>query len=118
MPQEIEVWYLLPSVRKELARCFVNDFKLKQKEAADLLGITEAAVSQYLKSKRGTEIKFSKVEKAKIKKAAHSILADRQNVMEYLYSLCSEFRGAPSLCRIHKKYDKNLPKDCKICISK
>ena len=115
MPQEIEVWYLLPSIRKALARSFVHDFKLKQKQAAQLLGITEAAVSQYLKEKRGTELHFTKSEQEKIRSTAKKILNDKANVMKHIYSLCEFFRGTPTLCRIHRKHDKNLPKDCKIC---
>ena len=41
MPQEIEVWYLIPALRKELARIFIKDYGLAQKKAAELLGISE-----------------------------------------------------------------------------
>ena len=56
MPQEIEVWYLIPALRKELARIFIKDYGLAQKKAAELLGISGAAVSQYVKEKRAKEI--------------------------------------------------------------
>ena len=51
MPQEIEVWYIIPAVRRELAKSMVK-IGLKQKQIAVTLGITEAAVSQYLKLDR------------------------------------------------------------------
>ena len=38
MPQEIEVRYILPAIRRELARIFIQDHKLNQKEAAKILG--------------------------------------------------------------------------------
>lgn len=50
---EYVVWHGLPVLRKEIARCMINDFGLNEKEAAEKLGITPAAVSQYLSGKRG-----------------------------------------------------------------
>jgi predicted transcriptional regulator len=47
VPCEIVVWYVLPVVRREIAKSLVSDFGLNQRTAAGKLGITEAAVSQY-----------------------------------------------------------------------
>jgi uncharacterized protein len=51
------MWNGLPVIRKEIAACMINDFGLNQKEAAEKLGITPAAVCQYLSKKRGGKIK-------------------------------------------------------------
>ena len=53
LPQEIEVWYILPSIRKELAVGMMEK-GYKQKHIAKILGITEAAISQYKSSKRAS----------------------------------------------------------------
>ena len=45
LPQEIEVWDILPAIRKAFAKIFVEDFKLSQKKTAELLQLTEPAVS-------------------------------------------------------------------------
>ena len=58
MPQEIEVWYLIPALRREFTRIFIKDYGLTQKQTADILGITEAAISQYLRLKIANQIKF------------------------------------------------------------
>ena len=50
-PQEIEVWYVLPAIRKELV-VTLKEKNLTQKKIAEFLNITEAAVSQYIKQKR------------------------------------------------------------------
>jgi predicted transcriptional regulator len=47
------VWYLLPLIRKEFAKSLIKDHGLTQRKAAEKLGITEAAVSQYILKKRG-----------------------------------------------------------------
>ncbi len=47
------MWSGLPVIRKEIAGSLINDFGLSQKEAAEQLGITPAAVCQYVSNKRG-----------------------------------------------------------------
>ncbi len=63
---------ILPFVRSELARVLVTEYHLSQKKVAEILGVTEAAVSQYLKGKRG-KYKDHRVEKA-IRKVAKKIV--------------------------------------------
>lgn len=52
-PCEFIVWHIIPSVRKELARELVETHNLSQAEVARRLDITDAAISQYFKEKRG-----------------------------------------------------------------
>jgi predicted transcriptional regulator len=52
-PCEFIMWNLHPAIRHGIARSMVNDFGLTQKEAAEKLGITPAAISQYFSDKRG-----------------------------------------------------------------
>ncbi len=47
------MWNGLPVIRKEIAESMINNFGLNQKEAAKKLGVTPAAVCQYLSKKRG-----------------------------------------------------------------
>ena len=115
MPQEIEVWYLIPALRRELARIFVEEYGLKQRKAAECLGITEAAISQYLKSKRGNEIKFSEKAKKDIHEAAKDIIEHKKDIMKELYDLCISIRKSKALCEFHRMLDKKIPKDCNIC---
>lgn len=116
MPQEIEVWYLIPALRRELSQIFIGQYGMSQKDAARLLGITEPAISQYLKAKRGSELKFTKKELAEIKKAAQKIKDDSERSMDHLYQLCVMFRGSKSICDMHRKYDKSVAKGCDICM--
>ena len=53
LPCENIIWYGIPVVRRELAFCLINQFGLSQKDAANKLGITPSAVSQYISKKRG-----------------------------------------------------------------
>jgi len=51
-PCEYLLWHGLPVIRKEIAECMINKHGLSQKEAAEKLGVTPAAISQYLHKKR------------------------------------------------------------------
>lgn len=52
-PCEYMMWNGLPVIRKEIAESMINDFGLNQKQTAQKLGVTPAAVCQYLSKKRG-----------------------------------------------------------------
>ena len=116
MPQEIEVWYLLPALRREVAKSLIKKHKLNQKKVAEILGITEAAISQYLNSKRATEIKFTTKESKEIDKASQEIIKHQEQAMNYMYKLSRLFRGSDVLCRLHKRHDSHIKKDCRLCL--
>ena len=69
MPQELEVWYVLPALRRELAKEMLK-LNLKQAEIARRLSTSRAAITQYIKFKRANEIKFDKETLSQIKKCA------------------------------------------------
>lgn len=51
---------MLPGMRAEMVTRLVNDRGLSQSEAARRLGVTRAAISQYVSRKRGSsEVQFS-----------------------------------------------------------
>ena len=88
MPCEYNVWYVLPGLRKEI----VKEMKkkgLKNKEIANILGLTPSAVSQYLKNKRGKLKGVRKLEQ-EIKKGAERIIEDPRKARAVLCGLCSK----------------------------
>lgn len=50
--QEIETYYLIPAIRRELAKLMIKKGK-SQHEVAEKLRLTKSAVSQYVSGKRG-----------------------------------------------------------------
>jgi predicted transcriptional regulator len=75
-PCEYVLWNLLPAIRSEVARSMLNDFGLSQKDVAEKLEITPAAVCMYLSEKRGkSNIKNKSILK-EIKISAESIIKD------------------------------------------
>jgi len=111
-PQEIEVWYVLPALRKELALA-MKSMGLKQKEISKKLGITESAISQYFRKKRANEVIFNRKIKNKIKDSAKNIIKNKSFVFE-IDRLCRLIKKENVLCSIHKKFC-NVPARCSIC---
>ncbi|MFH1125859.1 MAG: helix-turn-helix domain-containing protein [Candidatus Altiarchaeota archaeon] len=72
LPCEHALWYTLPHIRAEIAKELLRQ-GLSQKEIAEKLGITPAAISQYLHKKRGENMKMSADEKKRIIRAANEI---------------------------------------------
>src|SRR3989344_1606313 len=117
MPQEIEVRYILPAIRRELSRIFIHEHKLNQKEAAKILGLTEAAVSQYKHSKRAKEVVFSNEIISEIKKSAEKVLAEKnskQRLIAEMYRISTLANVKQILCDLHRSQSKELS-NCNIC---
>lgn len=115
MPQEMEVWYLLPALRREIAKILINDYNFTQKKVAGVFGITESAVSQYLKSKRASDLTFSSEDIDGIKKSAKKINNDPQNYSKYLYDLSKKLKGTKGMCELHRKHDPSIGHKCDLC---
>lgn len=60
-PCEVISRYFLPALRSLIAKRLIEDYAFTQVAAAKKLGITQAAISQYLYSKRGAR-KLSQIE--------------------------------------------------------
>ena len=75
-PCEIMVQKVLPAIRAELARVMMIEHNCTQQKVADILGLSRAAVSQYVSEKRGAEIGFSDDTKAVISQFATELLTE------------------------------------------
>ena len=114
-PQEINVWYILPALRRELA-VILKKKKIKQKQIARILGVTEPAVSQYLKNKRARAVHFSKKIKREIDKAAENMVQDKTCHRYELQNLINLIKKSGFLCKIHRKHD-HVPLCCNVCVT-
>lgn len=117
MPQDIEVRYILPAIRRELAKEFIERHKMNQKEAAKLLGMTEAAISQYRHSKRAKEVVFSDEVLKQVRHSAERILGDRKNkqrLVAEIYRISGLTKVRHIICDLHRAQSKEL-RDCSIC---
>jgi len=73
-PCEYMMWNGLPVIRREITEKMINNFGLSQKEAAQKLGVTPAAICQYLSKKRGKQNIIDKVMTEEITISAERII--------------------------------------------
>jgi len=78
LPQEIEVWYIIPAVRRELAKLLTKKHGLSYDKAGEVLGISKAAISQYNKNKRANKIKLHPLVLKQVERSAKVMSKDKQ----------------------------------------
>ncbi|MEE8167312.1 MAG: hypothetical protein V3T58_00365 [Candidatus Hydrothermarchaeales archaeon] len=113
-PCELVVWYVLPSIKSELAKELV-DRGLNQREVSQRLGMTEAAVSQYMKKKRGSKIALKKGVKKAISELAEKIVENKEgNMILDICRICGQVKADRTLCGPHKQHAL-VPEGCDAC---
>ncbi|MEM0067682.1 MAG: transcriptional regulator [Saccharolobus sp.] len=106
LPCEFSAKEILPAIRSIVAQKLIKEKKLSEYRAAALMGVTPAAVSNYLKSKRGRNLRsmLEKDEKfmSLISEVTDKILISNSNINSYYCLLCAESR------KVLNKYGYNL----------
>ncbi|MDY6966038.1 MAG: transcriptional regulator [Halobacteriota archaeon] len=114
-PCEIVIWYILPTIRAELAKELVN-LELSQKATSEKLGITQAAVSQYLGNKRGKDVKLGDDIKEMISDLAKDLVnGDEDDIVPRVCAICAELKKDEKICELHREHDSFLG-DCDACL--
>jgi hypothetical protein len=108
IPCEIVVWYVLPIIRREVANELVNTHHMTQADVARRFGVTDAAISQYLKKKRGDSSMIENMESypiflKNIKESARAIAEDGADFDLELCRLCAVVRSIGLLQDIAKQ---------------
>lgn len=96
MPQEIDVWYILPAIRRELAFALKEE-GMKQKDIAQRMRVTSAAVSQYMNNKRASEIKFNDKIKNEIKLSAKRV-KNGGNAIKEIFDVDKMIKQCKTIC--------------------
>lgn len=104
------VRYILPAIRAQIARKLINEYGLRRSEASKKMGVTPAAVTQYLEGVRG-EIANSMVESSEeaaeaVSQIAEDLVKNEASMCEVLDKMCKACRAIRSsglLCEMHKK---------------
>ena len=100
-PQEIEVWYILPAIRKKISLKLAEN--LPQKDVATIMGVTPAAISQYKKQKRAKEEIFDQEMEKELTISVKKIIKDNNNLGDEIIRLNTLLKKKGILCKIYKK---------------
>jgi len=112
LPQEIEVWYVIPAVRREFSRILTEKHKMTFEKAGEILGITKAAVSQYLSNKRAGKMTLCKEVKSEIKRSAEIIVKNNDLAVNEIERILKFVKKKGYVCDICKKYNKGVLPKC------
>ncbi|MDI6826800.1 MAG: hypothetical protein QMD36_06525 [Candidatus Aenigmarchaeota archaeon] len=106
---EVIVTTILPAIRSMITKELLTTYKLTQEEAADLLGLTQPAISQYSHESRGRKVKLLE-KQPKIMEMVDNLtkninsgkLNGRQIQAEFC-KICKSIRESKTICRLHEK---------------
>lgn len=123
-PCTVVVLYLLPALRTLIMRDLVERHGLKKIEASRKMELTPAAITQYLKGKRGIafleEISRSNRARELISEIAEALAREEmhsEDLIEKICMACNEIRSQGIICQTHKKEYKTI-KECRICLNR
>lgn len=88
LPCEVARWNTIPRIRKRIVYYLVRELNMNQRECAEKLDLTTAAVSLYMSGKRGKGEDFDERMEEEIRRSAHRIAEGKNPAME-ICRLCS-----------------------------
>ena len=98
-PCEVAIWHIVPCIRACLSRELV-DMDLTQQDVGKLLGISQAAVSQYVSEKRGKISKKDPRTYDMITELAEDLVEDRVgDLSERICEICKTIQKNTDLLR-------------------
>ena len=100
LPAEIESKTLIPALRAILAKTLAEKHEIREDEISKMLGVTQAAISNYIRGTRGDPELIKKLlAEAQVSEMIHEISDDLASDKAYSPSSLSKFIG---LCNFIK----------------
>lgn len=124
LPSEIEAKSLIPAVRAILAKKLIREYSLKEEDVARVLGITQAAVSNYVRGTRGDVELISKLASVReVMRMIDDIARDLSTNKAYTPSTLAKFIGLTNymrytllICDVHHSIESNIDEQvCEQC---
>jgi predicted transcriptional regulator len=119
-PCEVAVKTVSPSIRALLALTLIEKHEMKETQVAQILGITQSAVSKYNKKVRGTTIPIEKI--PEIQTIANQMITmllsnpvQQMEVMKLFCQACSLIRSKGLMCPLCQQNQKPKIDDCDFC---
>jgi predicted transcriptional regulator len=121
LPSEIEAKSLIPAVRSLLARKLTTEYDLKEEIVAKVLGVTQAAISNYVRGTRGdTQLMLRLSSTPQIMVMIEDIARDlatnkvyTPGTMAKFVELCNYMRYTFIICDVHHSIESEI--DEQIC---
>jgi predicted transcriptional regulator len=120
-PCEVAVKSVIPAIRAYVAKQLIQTYEMKQIDVAELLGITQTAVSKYVGNVRGQALRIDR--ESEIQDMMNEIasrLADRRTsgpqLMLEFCGVCTAVRRNGQMCELCERSDPEIRNaSCHIC---
>lgn len=122
LPCEVAVKSVVPAVKALMARELVDKHGLKQYDVAEILGISQSAVSKYSGRVRGHVIEVEKVEQLQPLVSTMTLMVmngdyQRAEFLELFCQACLMIRKTGIVCRFCRKSDQKINiEKCGFCL--
>jgi len=124
LPAEIESKTLIPALRAILAKKLAEDHNVREEEISKMLGVTQAAISNYIRGTRGDPALITKLlSEPQVSNLIIELTENLSSDMAYTPSslskfigLCNYIKSSLLICEIHHNLESNIDeKVCKEC---
>lgn len=106
---EVIVTTVLPAIRSLITKELLGTYNLTQKEAANLLGLTQPAISQYNRESRGFKVKILEKQPEVMKmiddlsKDIVSGKVSPKEMQSEFCEICKTVRTSRVICHLHEE---------------
>jgi len=124
LPAEIESKSLIPALRAILAKDLANKHHIREDEISKMLGVTQAAISNYIRGTRGDPTLIEKLLEDKqvavmLDDISDSLSSDKAytpSSLSKFIGLCNYIKSSLLICDIHHNLETNIDDEvCKEC---
>jgi len=126
LPSEIESKSLIPALRAIIAKKLANEHKIREDQISKMLGVTQAAISNYIRGTRGDPELIKKLLAEKqvseiIIEICNNIATDKSyspSTLAKFIGLCNYIKSSLLICDIHHNLESDIDEAiCKECES-
>jgi predicted transcriptional regulator len=121
VPCEVAVKCVLPVVRAMVAKELMAKYRLKQTQVAEILRVSQPAISLYCRKIRGRAIDLENDEDIgkQVRSVAEALAKKRltrRDLIPKYCEICKTVRAKGLLCELHKAFDPTINiETCKLC---
>ena len=112
LPQEIEVWYIIPAIRRDISKCLIKDYNTSYEKVGKILGVSKAAISQYMKGKRAAKIKLPEQVGPKIMRSCKLLVNEKSLTVDEINKILNFIRDKSLPCTVCGRLREGILEDC------
>ena len=124
LPAEIESKTLIPALRAILAKKLAQEHDIREDVISKMLGVTQAAISNYIRGTRGDPSLIAKLlQEKQVSQLINELcdhlssdLAYTPSSLSKFIGLCNYIKSSLLICEIHHNLESNIDEQvCKEC---